>query len=197
MGFPKIDQQQYTQLTHKATVLATHRGRPTIMLTPDEKIIKHIYRRGLWSSSTIWPYAARFQKAAKKLMQLNINAPKVEAIYHYSSLHCDLIMYPFVKGQSVHQSTKNGDFLVLKKAAEFIGKLHSLGVYFHDLHLGNLIHHNNEFSLVDVSTVKIYRHPLSEKLRIKNLNHLYNKAEDRPLLKKYGWDKFFEEVKNH
>jgi hypothetical protein len=192
MGITKIHQAFYQQLTDQAVVLATHRDRPAVMLTPDQKIIKHIYRRGWWSSSTLWPYAVRFKENAASLKTLGISCPAVEAIYHYPSQKCDLVIYPFVTGSSVHQTAITGDYQTLEKLPTFLNKLHSLGIYFHDLHLGNVIYHKTEFSLVDIASVCIYPKTLAEKYREKNLKHLFDKQEDKPIFEKYGIDRFLE-----
>ncbi len=59
---------------------------------------------------------------------------------------------------------------LLIKFARFVAELHDKGIFFWDLHLGNImITPECKFALLDITSVKIYRNPLSIKKRARNL----------------------------
>lgn len=125
-----ISETRYQDLVHGAKVLKERRGLPAIVLTPDHRIVKHIYARGFWSSSTLWPYYQRFYRNACELAKLGIAGPQIEAVYYYSKFRCDLLMYSHINGESVYAHAKNGNTRYFETVTTFIAKLHDLGVFF-------------------------------------------------------------------
>lgn len=192
MPILRLTEAAYQQLIANAQVIKMRRGKPAILLTPDQMIIKHIYRRSWFSSSRIWPYAERFINGAALLRQRGILVPTIRARYYYPSERCDILVYNYLKGKSLLMHANENNFTHLEKIPGFIAKLHDLGIYFRDFHLDNVIVHNDEFALIDLASVKCHRQQrsLNLKYRAKNLVQLFSKQEDQDVYQTFGTDNF-------
>lgn len=192
MSVQRLTDIAYIQLVGDAQVLKLRRGKPAILLTSDQRIIKHIYRRPWFSSSRIWPYAERFINNAKLLHQRGIRVPTIRGRYFYPTFGCDILVYDYLNGNSLFTYALENNFSYLEKTPAFLAKLHELGIYFRDFHLDNIIVHNNEFALIDISSVKCRRLPcgLNFKYRAKNIAQLFSKNEDQEIYRIFGKNNF-------
>jgi hypothetical protein len=65
---------------------------------------------------------------------------------------------------------------------DFVIRLHSLGIYFRSLHLGNVVvTPAGELGLIDFSDLRIYRRPLPMFMRRRNLRRMLEIPDER------GW----------
>ncbi len=192
MPVQQLSDSAYVQLVGDAQVLKLRRGKPAILLTSDQRIIKHIYRRSWFSSSHIWPYAQRFINNAQLLHQRGINVPTIRGRYFYPTFGCDILVYDYLEGKSLFTYAREHNFDYLEKTPAFLAKLHDLGIYFRDFHLDNVIIHKNEFALIDISSVKCRRlaRGLNFKYRAKNIAQLFSKNEDQEIYKIFGKNNF-------
>lgn len=195
MAFNLISPDQYQELTQNCSVLKTRRGKPVILQTPDDQIIKHIYYRKGFSSSRIWPYAVRFINNSKKLALRGFIVPHIVTAYQCKELACDILVYPMIPGMSVRQHFREDNLDPLKKTPEFIASLHEAGIYFRDLHLENIVitRSDNSFALIDLASAKCQRKPLSHNMRARNVRHLFEEADDSVILSQYGKPLFLEQ----
>lgn len=157
-----------------------------IMQTPDNQIIKHIYHRKGLSSSKFKPYALRFVKNSRVMLQRGFIVPTVKHVFRFNESNCDVLIYDFLEGKCLREC----DQTVLVKIPEFIKKLHSDGIYFRDLHFGNIIVHHDQFAIVDLASANIKKRPLSTRERARNLAHLFNDFDDKKILASYGKELF-------
>lgn len=192
MTIHRLSDAAYQQLIANATVLKQRRGMPAILLTPDQLIIKHIYHRAWFSSSRIWPYAQRFVHSAELLHERGILAPKVKAQYYYPTGRCDILIYDFLEGKSLHTYASENNYSHLENFTGFIAKLHDLGIFFRDLHFDNVIVHKGEFALIDIASVRFrrWRRSLNLMHRAKNLVHMFSKNEDQAIYRVFGKNNF-------
>ncbi len=97
-----------------------------------------------------------------------------------------------MNGKSLFTYANENNFTYLEKTPAFLAKLHDLGIYFRDFHLDNIIVHNNEFALIDISSVKCRRLPrgLNFKFRAKNIAQLFSKNEDQEFYRIFGKNNF-------
>lgn len=192
MSIQRLTDTAYLELVGNAQVLKMRRGKPAILLTSSQRIIKHIYRRSWFSSSRIWPYAQRFINSATTLHQRGITVPTIRGRYYYPTFGCDILIYDYIQGKSLYTHANENNYFYLEKAPSFLAKLHDLGIYFRDFHLDNVIIHNNEFALIDLASVKCKRLPvgLNFKYRAKNIAHLFSKNEDQEIYRIFGKNNF-------
>lgn len=189
----KITPLDYQKLTINARQLHMRGEKPYILLTPDNMIIKHIYRRGFWSSSTIWPYPFRFKKNCERLKKLGYIVPEVQKIYFFPEKNCHLVLYPFIAGKTIAARSTEEDSDAFARLPAFIAKLHQQGIFFRDLHIQNFIElPNKQFALIDVASVKIYKKPLSQKQRARNLKSFFEHKRNHGLLDQFGKDNFLK-----
>jgi len=192
MKYPLLTDDDYSKLTKDAKLIKRTRTKIRLLLSTENKIIKHIYKRKLLSSSTLWPYITRFIKNAKHLKSKNILSPKIQGAYFYPTLNCYILLYDYVDHPTLHHIAKKNDLSFLPKFAEFTTKLHALGIFFKDIHLDNFILDGNDFTLIDLESITYQKRPLSIRQRARNLAHLFNRKEDIPFYEQYGYQEFLK-----
>ncbi len=193
MAYPILLEHEYLKLTEGAELVKRTRTKIRLLLSSEKKIIKHIYKRKLLSTSTIWPYASRFIKNAKHLSSKNISVPKINAVYFYPTLNCDILIYDFVSGMTLYDLARTNNISFMPDLARYLVGLHDLGIYFKDIHLNNLVSNNDTFTLLDLESIQYQHRPLTITQRIRNLTHLFNKKEDVQFYQQFGLDRFLEE----
>jgi len=190
MGYPVLHEQDYLKLTDGAELVKRTRTKIRLLLSAENKIIKHIYRRRFLSTSTIWPYASRFIKNAKHLKSKNILVPEINAVYFYPKLNCDIILYDYVEGKTLYQLACDNDLSFFPKLIHYVAHLHHLGIEFKDIHLSNIVLKEDAFTLLDLESIRYQRKPLNVKQRARNLAYLFSRKEDITLYKQFGLDRF-------
>ena len=190
---PVITATEYQTLTAHCRQLQMRGEKPYVLLTPENMVIKHIYRRGLWSSSTFWPYPFRFKKNAKKLKTMGFIVPEVKQIYFSPERNCHLVLYPLLAGKTIHASVTEDNSDAFTRLPKFIAHLHQQGIFFRDLHIQNfIVLPDEQFALIDVASVKIYKKALTQKQRERNLKNFFNQARNQTLLHQFGKAIFLE-----
>ncbi len=193
MAYPILADMDYLKLTEGAKLVKRTRTKIRLLLSPQNKIIKHIYRRRFLSTSTLWPYAGRFIKNARQLQSKNISVPTIHEVYYYPKLNSDIIVYDYVEGPTLHEIASNNDFSFFPKFINYIAQLHKTGIYFKDLHLSNIVFKNDAFTLLDLETIHCKRRPLKISERAKNLAYLFSIKEHTHYYQNYGTNRFIHE----
>ncbi|MGB6976630.1 MAG: hypothetical protein WBE18_04150 [Gammaproteobacteria bacterium] len=197
MFLKRISLPEYEQLVQNSVPLASKGGRPGILLTPSQLIVKHTYKRSLWSSSTLWPYPRRFKRNAARLLAMGFTAPAVKEIFNFPVGECYLMVYQHLPGITVRELSKQGQVAHLQKLPQFVANLHHRGVYFRDLHTNNLLYQSHEqFALLDITSVKFHRASLNLHQRARNIVHLLRKQECRVALSGFGLLEFVKHYLN-
>jgi serine/threonine protein kinase len=144
----------------------------------DGSFLKLFRRKRLITSAAWYPYALRFVDNAEALSSLGIPVPRVIAAYRVPSLERDAVHYQPLAGTTlrdlVQRGLDAGEERRLKRLfTGFIVRLHSLGVYFRSLHLGNVVlTPAGELGLIDFSDLRVYRRPLPGFMRRRNLRRM-------------------------
>lgn len=189
MGYPILQEQEYLKLIDGAELVKRTRTKIRLLLSAENKIIKHIYKRNFFSTSTIWPYATRFIKNAHYLKSKNIVVPEINAVYFYPKLNCDIILYDYVDGKTLYQLARDNDLSFFPKLMHYVAHLHLLGIEFKDIHLGNIVFKDDAFTLLDLESIRYQRGPLNVKQRARNMACLFSRKEDTPLYRQFGLDR--------
>jgi hypothetical protein len=191
MDVPVINQDDYENLILPSKPLKVKGSKIYVALTKEQRIIKHCYQRGIWSSSILKPYAFRFKNNSKRLQALGFTVPQVEAIYFYPPKNCYIVIYPSIPGNTIRKYLIDGDLSWLSDLSAFIAQLHQYKIYFRDLNTSNIIVQPNlHFALIDLTSISIKNRPLKPLRRAKNLTALFSNQEDRSYLIKFGLQKF-------
>lgn len=195
-GSTPISTTEIDQLRAGARVLEFDGRGEKVLLTPDNRIIKIFYPRRRFSSAHIYPYAYRFWNNAQQLRTRGITTVQCQQLRHDKTCKRHLITYPLLPGTTLRDclNTDNCGNLYLKKLATFLAEIHTKGILFRSIHLGNiLVLEDGEFGLIDIADMSVKRRPLGLFRRARNFRHLLHDKSDRETLGRYGYSHFLEE----
>ncbi|MDR0440171.1 MAG: lipopolysaccharide kinase InaA family protein [Candidatus Accumulibacter sp.] len=159
------------------TIEADSFGEKVLRLA-DGNFLKLFRRKRLITSAAWYPYALRFADNAEALSALGIPAPRVIAAYRVPSLKRDAVHYLPLAGTTLRALVQCGfdaesEHRLKRLFTDFVIRLHSLGIYFRSLHLGNVVlTPAGELGLIDFSDLRIYRRPLPAFMRRRNLKRM-------------------------
>ena len=164
---------------------------PKVVALPDGQLLKIFRpRRRLWLAR-LRPQAQRFAENASKLRTLGIEAPRIgEQGWIDHSAAVSFCLYQPLPGQSLDKlflHERQRFMQLLPALARFIRELHSKGIYFRSLHLGNiLLLPEGGFGLIDFLDLRIKRQPLGPALARRNLQHLHGYLQ-RSRIEDFPW----------
>jgi hypothetical protein len=159
------------------TIEADSFGEKVLRLA-DGSFLKLFRRKRLITSAVWYPYALRFVDNAEALSTLRIPVPRVVAAYRVPSIERDVVHYRPLAGTTLRVLIRRGlnaeDERRLKCLfTGFVIRLHSLGIYFRSLHLGNVVlMPAGDLGLIDFSDLRVYRRPLPAFMRRRNLRRM-------------------------
>jgi serine/threonine protein kinase len=101
-------------------------------------------------------------------------------------------VYPKIPGITVTQALNQQDANnILTPLAKFIAQLHNSGIFFGDIHFGNILQQENgDFALIDIQSIKIKHKPLSIRKRVSNLEKLI--CEEIDIISDFGLTRFLD-----
>lgn len=163
-------------------------------------ILKLFRLRNRWSLAKWHSYAQRFCVNAKRLHHLHILTVNVVDSYliaddtifsalpapitfkprHNSSNQTYAVEYMPLPGKTLKYLLISKDLSAthIMQLGTFIARLHSLGVYFRSLHLGNIVLTPEEnMGLIDVADMRIYPWALWFNTRLRSFRHVTRYAE--------------------
>lgn len=182
-----ISNQELSTLCQNTIILQANK----VYLRADNIIVKLILDRGLISSATLFPHARRIQKNAMQLTEKNIATIEVQDIFYCPERKVSVVLYAGLAGTDCRVKVAESDLSLLTNLVSYVASLHNKGIFFWDLHLGNILYQENkQFALIDIATVKIKSKPLSIIKRARNLSHLMAYKFDHQTFLNYGLDKF-------
>jgi len=192
----RIGREEYETLVVGSEVLEEDANGLKVVILTDGSFLKLFRIKGIFSSTWFRPHATRFSNNVTQLKTLRIPVPKVMETFRIGHLKMNAVQYEPLKGQTLRdlcaQEGRNSEKLV-KLVAEFVASLHEKGVYFHSLHLGNILMlEDGTLGLIDVSDMRIYASSLDEDKRIRNFAHLIRYKQDRTHLEAFGRDYFLQ-----
>ena len=186
-GLKTMEYQDFLALKAGAEVLeADLHGEKVLRLT-DGSMFKLFRRKRLITSAAWYPYAQRFVDNAAALREKEIPVPCVIAAMRIPSVKRDAVHYLPLEGVTLRQLIRQGldlktEQALKKRFTEFVMHLHTLGIYFRSLHLGNVIlTPSGELGLIDFSDLRIYRRSLPVFMRRRNIQRMLGIDRER------GW----------
>lgn len=187
-----LSKEEYLTLCDGARLIKRDKRRLQILRTPQNKVIKFIYKPRLSLPKKLLNETARFIENAKILKKHEIPCPNVIAVYHYPVLKSDILVYSYVEGHSLYDLACRNDLSNLSLLPNLISRLHNAGIIFGDLHLGNIIFTGSDLSLIDVESISYKKRPLNQKERLSNLKYMFNLKRDIPVYNKFGFNEFLD-----
>ncbi|XAL98298.1 phosphotransferase [Phycisphaeraceae bacterium D3-23] len=201
-----ISQDPYETLIDAATVLSQDAHGPKVYALADGTVLKLFRHKRLLSSSRVWPYAKRFELAAKALAKRGIPCVQVIKVARVPHLKRDMVVYTYLAGETLRamlvdamaaNDTAARDAL-LEQHAAFLAKLHQARIYFRAVHFNNVIvTPDNTLGLIDISEVWPFPFPLNPLQRARNLRPMLKYDEDRAALTGYGLKRFVNDYLTH
>lgn len=179
----QISRDQYAAWREGADVLEKDGYGEKVLRLTDGTFLK-LFRRKRWlSKNTFYPPAKRFGDNASELQRLGIPSPKILELYWMKAPYRSMVHYEPLPGVTLRDLLKTDPSLdqlaLFARLAEFITRLHDLGVYFRSLHMGNIVlTPDNELGLIDISDMRCLGRPLSKGMRNRNYQHLLRYEED-------------------
>jgi tRNA A-37 threonylcarbamoyl transferase component Bud32 len=190
-----ISQQEYADISRGARELERDSFGVKVLLRPDNRIIKLFRVKRMLSLSAIYPYSVRFWFNARRLQRLGVRTVTVERLFYCHAIRRHGIIYPLLQGDTLADLLQaDPDRLdLLEQLAGYVAWLHSKGIYFRSLHLGNvLLLPDGELGLIDVADMRLHRHPLGAGQRRRNFAHLLRRQEHRAVFERFGLERFLD-----
>lgn len=182
-------------------------------------IIKLFRLRNQWSLARWYGYAQRFCANAKRLHRLHIPTVAILNLYLtndevFSALPAPIMFKPkknqALKTYAVEYAPLPGNTLkdlLLKQALKtehveqlgaFIARLHSVGVHFRSLHLGNIVlTPEHEMGLIDVADMRIYPWALWFNTRLRSFRHVTRYAKLNAEFGAHNWQRLIDSYIQH
>ena len=198
-----ISTQQLEQLIADCKVLEKDGFGPKVLESSDGLIIYKLFRRKRWfSSALLRPYAKRFVDNAKKLEARGFRTTTIRELSYCKQSAFHLVVYDKVPGVSLRDYLKSeaehSGAQVFALLGAMIARLHSNGVYFRSLHLGNLLWDlGGDFPLIDIADMRFYRHSLTPGQRVRNFRPLLKRTTDHSLIDHESWALIVEHYLNN
>lgn len=121
------------------------------------------------------PYSKRFIDNAVKLQERGIPTLTVLEYFQLDAAGMTAVLYSPLPGETLRQIANKEGFdweQNLDPLVALIRRLHTAGIYFRSLHLGNIVvTPDNQMGLIDVADMRFLRAPLSPALARRNLQH--------------------------
>lgn len=180
----QLEKTDYLKLREAAHVIEADQYGDKVLQLTDGSFLKLFRRKRLLTSAAFYPYAQRFADNASQLQRRHIQTPTIIGVYRVAAIERDIVHYLPLPGQTIRQLFNNGEPEKLKtELGRFVALLHEQGVYFRSLHLGNIVQTPAyELGLIDIADLRCQSRSLSQRLRLRNFNHLLRYENDRAWL---------------
>lgn len=154
---------------------------PKVLRLEDQSILKLFRLKRFITSARLIPYVTRFQRHVKRLEAVNIPTVRINVVYKISVIKRTAVHYWPLEGKTLREQCeiRPMDIHQTKRLGEFFLFLHQNGIYFRSIHFGNIVlTDDHRIGLIDVVDMRFRRRPLTMRLRIRNLRHLFRYDAD-------------------
>ncbi|MDR1709444.1 MAG: lipopolysaccharide kinase InaA family protein, partial [Candidatus Accumulibacter sp.] len=173
-----MSHEEFLALKAGAEVIEADLHGEKVLQLPDGNMLKLFRRKRLFTSAAWRPYARRFAENAGALAALGIPVPGVIAARRVPSVERDAVLYRPLEGTTLRALARRGldersERALKRRFTDFVIRLHTLGVYFRSLHLGNVIlTPAGDLGLIDFADLRLYRRPLPAYMRRRNIRRM-------------------------
>ena len=190
----KISEAQVQEYVAKNKLLMGDLQNPMLMLTPDNELIKSFFRKDRLSTSTFFPKAVRFAENGKQLKNIGVLAPCAKDVMYCSEMGLHMVIYDRLPGTDLRILHEGGSDTGIRGLPRYLAELHTLGVMFRGIHLGNVLFLGEEahqsYALVDISGMSIKNRQLRLWERMRNLINLLGVDDDKDIFDELGMNWF-------
>jgi hypothetical protein len=185
-----IRKDEYQELIDGARALNNDTSRCPVLKLSDDRIVKLFPTQKSPGKAFFYPKNLRFARNVGKLFSKGITSVVVEDAFYCPGITRHGVIYRYLPGKKLVSILKGYvDDDLVKRLAEFAGKLASLGIQFKAPFLDNLlVLEAGDFALIDVAELHFYNRPLSRAMQIDNFVKLITPEAHRVLLRPYGWE---------
>ncbi|MGV8916393.1 MAG: toluene tolerance protein [Pseudomonas sp.] len=192
----------YLALRKGAEVLEADVFGDKVLRLVDGNFMKLFRRKRLISSAALFPYAKRFADNALELKKRGVRCPDVLETYRVVTIARDVVHYEPLPGLTLRQlitdPARGNDEQLLERYGHFVAQLHSQGIYFRSLHLGNVVlTPDNELGLIDIADLRMMRGPLRKSMCLRNFQHMGRYKVDHAWLLQEQGRLFFNSYSQH
>jgi hypothetical protein len=173
-----MEHEDFLALKAGAEIIEADAHGEKVLHLIDGSFLKLFRRKRLLSSAAWYPYARRFADNAEMLASRGIPVPHVLAVLRIPSIQRDAVHYWPLAGATLRELLRRGldaedERRTKSLFTDFVIRLHSLGIYFRSLHLGNVVlTPAGELGLIDLADLTHYRRPLPAFMRHRNIRRM-------------------------
>lgn len=197
----KITRQQLNSLIESSSLLSEDKKGAKVFRDSENNYFKIFRQKRMFSLSRLIPYAKRFAINAQRLQAVDVPTIHVTGLWRIAKKQDYLVRYKPLDGLTIRELLQQGTTDkagLIQGIARFMSELHRKGVYFRSLHLGNIVYTGaQQFGLIDVADMRVYKRPLNDAYRIRNFYHLFRYAEDLEQITGSGLDRFMSVYLQH
>ena len=185
-----ISRAEYDELRRDAKLIEQDRHGDKVLFTPDGKVIKLFRIKRVITRARLDPYAERFARNSRALLAKDIRTVEVLDVFDCPEIARQGVVYTLLPGQPLRGSEGPE---IMEQFARYVALLHTKGVYFRSLHLGNvLIMPDGGMGLIDISEMRVHGRALGILKRARNFKHIFRLQVDRERIDVLGRERFLE-----
>lgn len=189
MHVKTLDKDVYERLLSDAHVLERDDFGDKVLRLQNGPYLKLFRIKRRFSLKRIMPESQLFARHAQALKKRGIPTVTVRECVTIPHLKRTGVIYAPLNGRTIRQAAAadETDRSMFYRLGGFIAGLHSKGIYFRSLHLGNiLLCPDGSFGLIDISDMRIFPFPLPAAFCIHNFRHLLRCGQDCKILSNGG-----------
>ncbi len=182
------DESTWRTICHSAQVISLHAklGPKVIQLNTSEYIKVFNAKPGL-SKRRWFPKYQIFVDNAFYLKKLGFRTIEVTCIYHLPHINAHAVRYNTLPGDDFRHMFRSDTKMGIELLINFLVLLHQAGIYFHGMHLGNVLYDKKEgFGIIDMADLSFHTTPLRIDLRVRHLKRLLSYHQDHAYFASLG-----------
>ncbi len=177
----KLTKEEFENLILNSKIIEADGNGPKVYLLKDKSYLKLFRRKKIISTAIFSPYSKRFAKNIERLKKLNIKTVTTKEVVSIPHLKATAVHYEALEGRTIRDLGRKSELTedILIGLAKFTSLLHSKGIIFRSIHLGNVVFtEDNDFGLIDVADMQFRSNELSLFNRKRNFKHMMKTDED-------------------
>lgn len=186
-----LSSEAWQAICDDADVISSHSvyGPKVIHLKSGDYIKVFNVKSGL-TKRRWFPKYKTFIRNAARLNEMGFRTITVTAVYALPHIQAYAVAYHPIDGEDFRHVMMRDPAMAIGPLMAFIAALHEKGIYFHGMHLGNILYNDaGEFGIIDMADLAFYRAPLRVDLRVRQLRRLLRYHLDCPYFEHIGFEK--------
>ncbi len=184
----QLTKEEFENLILNSKIIEADGNGPKVYLLTDKTYLKLFRRKKLISTALLFPYSKRFAKNIERLKKLDIKTMTTKEVVSIPHLKATAVHYEALEGRTIRDLGRKSELTedIVIGLAKFTALLHSKGIIFRSIHLGNVVlTDNNDFGLIDIADMQFRKGELSLFNRKRNFKHMMKTDEDIKMVTSY------------